>query len=98
MIGDKRLDMPKVGWDCKEIYDYFGLKGVKVMSDEFFPNAERLVELNNEVYDKLQIAVEELVHLYEKQGLQSTHDTLEKLLGKDKAEKISQDIYGSEAE
>lgn len=53
MIGDKRLEMPKVGWDCKEIYNYFGLKGVRTMDDEFFPNARRLVELNNEIYDKL---------------------------------------------
>jgi hypothetical protein len=54
MIGDKRLEMPKTVGDCSRIFKEFQLKNVHVADEAFFPNARRLVELNNEIYEKLQ--------------------------------------------
>jgi len=53
MFGDKRLEMPETVGDCSRIFKAFGLKNVHVSDEAFFPNACRLVELNNAVYDKL---------------------------------------------
>jgi hypothetical protein len=53
MFGDKRLEMPKTGGDCSKIYEAFGFITAHILDDGFFPNAKRLVELNNEVYDRL---------------------------------------------
>jgi hypothetical protein len=50
MIGDKRLDMPVTVGDCKKIFEEFGLKNVHVSEYAFFPNVQRFVYLNNEVY------------------------------------------------
>ena len=53
MFGDKRLEIPKTVGDCSRIFKAFDLKNVHVSDEAFFPNARRLVELNNEVYDRL---------------------------------------------
>lgn len=55
-FGSQRLEMPKICGDCFKIYKMFGVQ-YQVGgpgSDMLFPNANRLVKLNNEVYDKLQ--------------------------------------------
>jgi hypothetical protein len=53
MFGDKRMEMPKdVGWAC-EIYQLFGLNFSRTDSSILVSNARRLVDLNNEIYDKL---------------------------------------------
>lgn len=59
MIGDKKLEMPFTVKEAREIYKYFRIEYHMVgpAADNFFPNANRLVELNNEVYDKLQMCV-----------------------------------------
>lgn len=49
-MGEKLLQLPKIGFDCREIYRYFGFTELKTMSDGYFENANRLVELNNEIY------------------------------------------------
>ena len=53
-FGSQRLEMPKVCGDCFKIYKMFGVQyqGGGPGSEMLFPNARRLVELNNEVYDK----------------------------------------------
>lgn len=56
MFGDKRLEMPKTCGDCYVIHRIFsmGYSPVGNAGKFMFPNACRLVELNNEVYEKLQ--------------------------------------------
>jgi hypothetical protein len=54
-FGSKKLEMPQVCGDCYKIHRMFGMQyqvggpGGEML----FPNARRLVELNNEVYDRL---------------------------------------------
>jgi hypothetical protein len=57
LIGDKRLEMPNTVGDCSKIFKEFQLKNVHVSDEAFFPNARRLVELNNEIYGKLKSCV-----------------------------------------
>lgn len=58
MIGDKRLEMPKKVGEAWNVLKQFGLS-VNNANSEFFKDANRLVTLNNEVYDKLQRAWKE---------------------------------------
>lgn len=50
MIGDKRLEMPETNEGCFDLLESYGFNLANGLSD----NAERLVKLNNEIYDKLQ--------------------------------------------
>ena len=52
MFGDKRLEMPKDVDSCRIIMHNFGLVWPDSTSD-LMHNVKRLIELNNEVYDKL---------------------------------------------
>jgi len=53
MIGDKRLEMPKTIGDAIGIILNMGLQYHSVIDDVFtVHDAKKLVELNNEVYDK----------------------------------------------
>jgi hypothetical protein len=53
MIGDKLLQEPDVMQDCWNIFEELGLVLPETPCDEsVFLNAQRLVELNNEVYYK----------------------------------------------
>jgi hypothetical protein len=52
MIGEKLLQEPKNFEDIVEIFTYFNMSlGGEGVDDE--DNAKRLVELNNEVYERL---------------------------------------------
>lgn len=51
MIGDKLFNMPRTVWDVKEIYTQFGLK-CNVTDEDIFTNASKLVDINNEIFDK----------------------------------------------
>ncbi|MDD5065019.1 MAG: hypothetical protein PHQ35_09730 [Phycisphaerae bacterium] len=53
MIGDKRLDMPETLNDAIDIIDSFGMENGRV--NIVLHNARRLVEINNEVYDRLHM-------------------------------------------
>jgi len=53
LIGDKRLEMPKDVDDARVIIHNFYMVWPDSTKD-LMHNAKRLVELNNEVYDKLQ--------------------------------------------
>jgi hypothetical protein len=48
MFGDKRLEIPKTNEGCFDLLESYGFNMANGLSD----NAERLIELNNEVYDK----------------------------------------------
>lgn len=54
-FGSRKLEMPKICGDCFKIYKMFGIQYQAGGSggEMLFPNAKRLVELNNEAYDKL---------------------------------------------
>jgi len=52
MFGNKRLEMPKDVDSCRIIMHNFGLVWPDSTTD-LMHNAKRLVELNNEVYDRL---------------------------------------------
>lgn len=49
MMGDKRLEMPKTNEGCLDLLESF----VFEIGTNTRENTRRLVELNNEVYDKL---------------------------------------------
>jgi molybdate-binding protein len=49
MFGDKRLEMPETNEGCLDLLESFGFNIVNDLAH----NARRLIELNNEVYDKL---------------------------------------------
>ena len=52
MFGDKRLEMPKDVDSCRIIIHNFNMVWPDSTSD-LMHNAKRLIELNNEVYDRL---------------------------------------------
>jgi hypothetical protein len=55
MIGDKRLEMPETVDESLAIYETFGLSHIGLVADKVqIYNACKLVELNNELYNKLQ--------------------------------------------
>lgn len=56
MLGDKRLEMPKTVGEALAIHGEMGIKcsAVGQCGEHLFANANRLVELNNEVYNKIQ--------------------------------------------
>lgn len=52
MIGDKLLSVPKTVGEAKNIHNELGL-GCNIVKDDYlFDNAYKLVEMNNEIYDK----------------------------------------------
>lgn len=53
MIGEKLLHEPKTDIDIKIIFNDFGLYLADEDEESNYKNAKRLVELNNEVYEKL---------------------------------------------
>lgn len=51
MIGDKFISMPKVMGDAIKVYTELGLDG-HILESYIFENAVKLVDMNNEIYDK----------------------------------------------
>jgi hypothetical protein len=50
-IGNQLLEKPKTLGDCRKIFKLFSFKDPEPPLDAcIFPNARRLVEINNEVY------------------------------------------------
>jgi hypothetical protein len=53
MIGDKLLQEPKTAKECQKILLDFKFSTWATSETDIINNAKRLVELNNEVYEKL---------------------------------------------
>lgn len=55
IFGQKFLDEPKTMGECWTIFKMFGFVRPNLpLDDSLFPNARKLVELNNEVYHELK--------------------------------------------
>lgn len=51
MLGEQLLSVARTAGEAKEIHSKLGLN-VSVLDDNLFKNANKLVEMNNELYDK----------------------------------------------
>lgn len=60
MIGDKRLEIPETVGECLKIHRDLGLQCdcAGSAAEYLFDNAKRIVELNNEVYEKINKLIE----------------------------------------
>jgi len=71
MIGEKRLDMPETVGECYLVLECFGIGCIapdcEYKATIIKDNARKLVEHNNEVYEKMQLleqAAEEIENCY----------------------------------